>query len=101
MTARFPLRYNNWKRCSRYNARMDWTCGRSRTSPLRLSMLFNQRMNPFERAEQWEDYPRWRVDNAWAFMPAQAIVAQFFQSFKEFRARKTRKLQPRSNIVPT
>jgi len=54
---------------------------------LRLSMLFNQRMNPFERAEQWEDYSRWRVDNAWAFMPAQAIVAQFLQSFKEFRAR--------------
>ena len=70
---------------------MDWTCGRSRTSPLRLSMLFNQRMNPFERAEQWE----LRVGGSIMLGGCcrhQAIVAQFFQSFKEFRARKTRKL---------
>jgi hypothetical protein len=49
-------------------------------------------MIPFhgEKNTTWdggEDYPRWRVDNAWAFMPAQMIVAQFLQSFREFPPR--------------
>ncbi len=57
---------------------------------LRLPMLLNLRMDPFERAEESEDYPRWRVDNTWAFMPAQAIVAQFLQSFREFPPRAKR-----------
>ncbi len=54
---------------------------------LRLPMLLNLRMDPFERAEESEDYPRWRIDNAWAFVPAQAIVAQFLQSFRDFPPR--------------
>ena len=53
-------------------------------------MLLNLRVDPFERAEESEDYPRWRVDNTWAFMPAQAIVAQFLQSFREFPPRAKR-----------
>ncbi len=54
---------------------------------LRLPMLLNLRMDPFERAEESVDYPRWRIDNAWAFVPAQAIVGQFLQSFREFPPR--------------
>jgi hypothetical protein len=54
---------------------------------LRLPMLYNLLMDPFERAEESEDYPRWRIDNAWAFVPAQAIVAQFLQSFRDFPPR--------------
>src|SRR5437867_1750285 len=63
---------------------MDWACGRSRTSPLRLPMLFNLQMDPFARAEESEDCPRWRVDNAWAFVPAQEIVAQFLRASGTF-----------------
>jgi arylsulfatase len=54
---------------------------------LRLPMLFNLRMDPFERAEESEDYARWRADNMWAFVPAQVIVAQFLQTFKDFPPR--------------
>ncbi|HYA36474.1 MAG TPA: hypothetical protein VEF03_12690, partial [Candidatus Binataceae bacterium] len=54
---------------------------------LRLPMLFNLRMDPFERAEESEDYSHWRADDMWAFVPAQAIVAQFLQSFKDYPPR--------------
>jgi hypothetical protein len=62
---------------------------------LRLPMLFNLQMDPFERAEESVDYPRWRIDNAWAFVPAQAIVAQFLLEFQGIpAARQTGELQP-------
>ena len=50
-------------------------------------MLFDIRMDPFEREEESEECPRWRIDNAWALVPAQAIVAQFLQTFREFPSR--------------
>jgi hypothetical protein len=32
---------------------------------------------------------RWRIDNAWAFVLAQAIAAQFLQSFRDFPPRSS------------
>ncbi len=81
------LRYNNWKMLFSVQRAHGLAVWQEPYVTLRLPMLFNLRMDPFERAEESEDYPRWRVDNAWAFMPAQAIVAQFLQSFREFPPR--------------
>jgi arylsulfatase A-like enzyme len=81
------LRYNNWKMLFSVQRAHGLGVWQEPYVTLRLPMLFNLRMDPFERAEESEDYPRWRVDNAWAFVPAQAIVAQFLQSFREFPPR--------------
>jgi len=56
---------------------------------LRLPKLFNVRSDPFERADhEAMDYSRWRFEHAFALVPAQAFVAQWVQSFREFPPRQ-------------
>jgi arylsulfatase len=56
---------------------------------LRLPKLFTLRGDPFERADHEAiDYERWRVDRLFALVPAQAYVADWLASFKEFPPRQ-------------
>ena len=58
-------------------------------TPLRAPKLFNLRSDPFERAEQEAgDYVRRFIDHVFLLVPAQAIVAQHIQSFREFPPRQ-------------
>ena len=50
----------------------------------RLPKLFNLRSDSFERADESFDCSRWRVDRAFALVPAQAFVARWLSTFKEF-----------------
>ena len=55
--------------------------------PLRLPKLFTVRGDPFERAdEEGIGYDTWRLERAFALVPAQAFVANWLQSFKQFPA---------------
>jgi len=48
-------------------------------------ILINLRADPYETA--WKEssmYIRWFADNMWTFVPAQAITAEFLQTFVEF-----------------
>lgn len=57
--------------------------------PLRAPKLFNLRSDPFERAEQEAgDYDRWFIEHLFVLVPAQAIVAQHIQSFRDFLPRQ-------------
>ena len=57
--------------------------------PLRAPKLFNLRSDPFERAEQESgDYVKWFIEHLFVLVPAQAIVAQHLQSFREFPPRQ-------------
>ena len=57
--------------------------------PLRAPKLFNLRSDPFERAEhEAGDYDKWFIDHVFVLVPAQAIVAQHLQTFKEFPPRQ-------------
>ena len=57
--------------------------------PLRLPKLFNLRADPFEIGDQEAmDYGHWRVDRVFLLVPAQAYVAQFLATFKEFPPRQ-------------
>ena len=48
-------------------------------------VVVNLRQDPFERTPFESDmYLRWMGDKLWMFVPAQAIVAEFLQSFREF-----------------
>lgn len=58
-------------------------------TPLRLPMLMNLRSDPYERADESIDYGRWRLERAFAFVPAQAFVGRLLASFREFPPRQT------------
>jgi arylsulfatase len=81
------LRYNNWKLLFSVHRAHGLEVWQEPYVTLRLPMLFNLRMDPFERAEESEDYSRWRADNLWVMVPAQAIVGQFLQTFKDYPPR--------------
>ena len=56
---------------------------------LRLPKLFTVRGDPFERAdEEGIGYDAWRAERLFALVPAQAFVANWLQSFKEFPPRQ-------------
>jgi arylsulfatase len=45
--------------------------------------------DPFERADiESGAYERWFIDRAFLLVPAQAVVAQFLASFREFPPRQ-------------
>src|SRR5262249_15296151 len=55
---------------------------------LRLPNLYNLRADPFERGPESFLYPKWMADRAFLIVPAQAIVAKWIDSFKEFPIRQ-------------
>jgi len=56
----------------------------------RLPDIYNLRTDPFERATEEADvfYAKWKADRAFLLVPAQVIVAQFLETFKEFPPRQ-------------
>jgi arylsulfatase A-like enzyme len=54
---------------------------------LRGPNLYNLRADPFERGTDSIYYGNWQARRAFLFVPAQAIVAQWLDSFKEFPPR--------------
>jgi len=57
--------------------------------PLRAPKLFNLRSDPFERAEhEAGDYDKWFIEHLFLLVPAQAIVGQQLQTYREFPPRQ-------------
>jgi arylsulfatase A-like enzyme len=54
---------------------------------LRAPMLYNLRADPFERGPVSIYYADWHAHRAFILVPAQAIVAKYIESFKEFPPR--------------
>jgi hypothetical protein len=54
---------------------------------LRTPVLYNLRAHPFERGPTSQLYGVWFVHRSFLFVPAQAIVARYVESFKEFPPR--------------
>jgi len=54
---------------------------------LRAPMLYNVRSDPFERGPSSMLYGDWHAHRAFLLVPAQAVVAQYLESFKEFPPR--------------
>ena len=52
---------------------------------MRFPKLFNLRMDPYERADVTSNtYYDWWLDHAFICVPAQKIVGNFLETFKEF-----------------
>jgi arylsulfatase A-like enzyme len=55
----------------------------------RVPKLFNLRTDPYERADITSNtYYDWTIQRAFLFVPAQALVAQFVETFKDFPPRQ-------------
>jgi len=84
------LRYNDWKAIfleqkvrGTFRAWMEpWT-------ELRAPLIFNLRRDPYERAYFTSNtYYDWWVDHVFFLVPAQAYVADFLKTFKDFPPRQ-------------
>ena len=52
--------------------------------------MYNLRMDPYERADITSNtYNDWAIRRSFLAVPAQALVAQFIETFKEFPPRQT------------
>jgi len=84
------LRYDDWKAIFMEQKEFDtlrawvepWT-------PLRTPLLFNLRRDPYERAYRTSNtFYDWMIDRVFFFVPAQAYVASFLETFKEYPPRQ-------------
>jgi arylsulfatase len=83
------LRYQNWKVVFMDQRAHGLDVWQEPFVPLRFPKLFNLRSDPFERADEDSDnYAQWRAERMFAMVPAQAIVAKYIESFKEFPPRQ-------------
>ena len=59
-------------------------------TPLRAPKIFNIRSDPFESADHESyRYGEWWAEHMWLMVPAQAAVAEFLGTFKEYPPRQT------------
>ena len=84
-----PLRYDNWKVHFAEQRAEGLEVWQEVFVPLRLPKLMNVRSDPFEDADLHSElYPEWRMRHLNALVPAQAFVAQFLATFREFPPRQ-------------
>jgi arylsulfatase len=83
------LRYNDWK--------INFTVQRAHGVgvwaepfvPLRLPLIQNLRMDPFERAQDESMlFDKWGIDRVFVLVPAQAFVGNFLRTFQEYPPRQ-------------
>jgi arylsulfatase len=84
------LRYDNWKfvfaEQRQPGTLQVWA---EPFTVLRFPKIFNLRMDPYERADITSNtYWDWTIDHAFLFVPAQAYVGKFLESFKQFPPRQ-------------
>jgi arylsulfatase len=83
------LRYDQWKVVFAEQREHGLNVWQEPFVPLRLPKLFTLRADPFETADhEGMDYERWRVEHLFVMVPAQAYVARFLETFKEFPPRQ-------------
>ena len=86
------LRLQHWKitfmeQHAEPNPKTPLTVWQGNFTRLRGPNLYNLRADPFERGTQSVYYADWQAHRAFMFVPAQAVVAQWLESFKAFQPR--------------
>ena len=82
------LRYDQWKVVFMEQRGHGLEVWQEPLVPLRFPKLFNLRTDPYERADHEAiGYGKWRLDRAFALVPAQAFVAKHLETYKEFPPR--------------
>ena len=84
----FAIRVLNWKIAFVVNDHTGIDVWRQPFNRLRVPKVFNLRADPFERGDTSMNYEDWMMHRAFVVVPAQAIVAKWMESFKEFPIRQ-------------
>jgi arylsulfatase A-like enzyme len=83
------LRFGQWKLDFLEQRAHGFDVWQEKFDELRVPKLFTVRGDPFERADYESiGYDRWRIDHVFLLVPAQAYVASWLQSFREFPPRQ-------------
>ena len=84
------LRYDNWKLVFlEQRAPGTMLIWANPFTNLRVPLMFNLRMDPYERADVTSNtYYDWLIDHAFLMVPAQAYVGQFLMTFKDYPQRQ-------------
>ena len=79
------MRYDQWKMHFRISPENIWDRG----PELKVfPQLINLRSDPFEAGIDAMAYKEWMFEHVFTLMPAQAIVARFLESLREFPPRQ-------------
>ena len=84
------LRYNDWKVIfMEQKTQGTFRVWMEEFDPLRVPLIENLRRDPYERATITSNtYYDWLLDRAYLLVPAQAYVAEFLETFKDFPPRQ-------------
>lgn len=85
------FRYKKWKVLFTQQKSTGMDVWREPFSATRMPILVDLRADPFERAISRGDsyeYDKWAAERMYVFVPAQVVVAQFLETFKEFPPRQ-------------
>jgi arylsulfatase A-like enzyme len=82
------IRVRNWKIAFKEQEHTGVGVWEREFANLRVPQVYNLRADPFERGPESFEYAKWKVDRAFVLVPAQAAVAEWLQSFKEFPVRQ-------------
>ena len=84
------LRYNDWKAIfMEQRSEATLRAWMDPFIPLRIPLIINLRRDPFERGPITSNtYYDWLLDRAYLLVPAQAYVAEFMATFKDFPPRQ-------------
>jgi len=84
------LRYEQWKVTFVEQRAHGLNVWREPLVSMRIPKIYNLRADPFERGDSDASlfYDKWMADRAFLLVPAQAIVAQFLETFEEFPPRQ-------------
>jgi arylsulfatase len=83
------LRYNQWKLAFLEQRAESFAVWEEPLVELRVPKLFNLRADPFERGpHEGIGYRNWQLERIFLLAPAQAYVASWLASFKDFPPRQ-------------
>ena len=82
------LRAGNWKVHFQVQNAKGVAAWSTPFVPLRVPSLYNLRSDPLEKGDESIFYQKWMADRMFTLVPAQAIVAEFLKTFKEFPPRQ-------------
>jgi arylsulfatase A-like enzyme len=84
----FAIRVLNWKIVFIENNHTGLAIWDQGLNHLRAPNFYNLLADPFERGDTSFLYPDWKAHRAFIVVPAQALVAKWLESFKEFPIRQ-------------
>ena len=82
------IRVNQWKVAFKEQDHTGFDVWKQQFTNLRAPNVYNLRADPFERGPESFEYGKWVADRSFLIVPAQAIVAKWLESFKEFPIRQ-------------